>query len=452
MASTYDWIGNAHAVKQISTITVANTWAAGDTATITINDKDLVITCGSTTTTTATVASAISEAWNAGSRLDGTSSSSNATSNFGGQEFGEFREMVASVSGSVVTLVATKAGVPITIAVTESTAGTGTATGATATTATGPNHWDNGDNWRKQSDGTTATVPTNDDTVVFRDGNVPCKYGLPNNSKEVTIQVWKSYEGEVGLPAVNRDNGTGYEYSEYRQRYVRLDDAGTGTNIAHRFGLGTSGNGCTLFNLHHKTLKCTPVVYATGTPRIDRPGSKALNICCEANTSQLNILGGSVDYSSQDGGTSAFLGVYQNGGDSRGYNALDTTNGGFAMRGGTAVYGGSGNVLYLKSYGGTLLAENITGTVTSLVTYGTGIIRYASTGTVTNLWSHGGKIDCSDDAGAFTATNSEVRDNGFLLDPFHRITFTNPLQVYFELGEHIVLGLHAENPVDISFS
>jgi len=451
MATKY-WVGRAHSVKQISTITVANTWAAGDTAVLKINEKELTITCGSTTTTTATVAAAISEAWNAAGRLDGTSNSSNATSNFGGQEFGEFREAVATVSGSVVTLTANTAGKPFTLTVTETTAGSGTATGATAQAATGRNHWDNADNWIDSLDLTTGStgVPANDDVVDFRNTDISCLYGLPNNSKEVTFNVWKSYTGEIGLPAINRDDPS-YPYPEYRQRYVRLDDAGTGTNIAHRFGLGTEGTGCRLCNIKHSTLKCSPVVYATGTPRIERIGEKALNICCTASTSQLNILGGSVDWGSQDGGTSAWNGVYQNGGESIGANGLNSS-GSAVLRSGAMTVSGTGNILLLSSYGGTLRAENVTGTVTSAYAFDGGTIRYASTGTITNVFAYGGTFDCSDDAGTFTATNSTVKTGGKVRDPYRRITFSNPMQVYFELSDAITLGVNDNQPVDISFS
>lgn len=444
MATIY-WTGNAHSVKQIDTITVANTWAAADTVTCTINGKDLVITCGSTTTTTTTVAAAIKEAWMSATRLDGTSSSSNATSNFGGQEFGEFREIEASVSGSVVTLIGRTPGKPFTVTVTENTAGSGTATQAGSTTATGKNHWDNGDNW------SGGSVPANDDVVVFKDSNVSCLYGLPNASLEVTIQVWMSYTGEVGLPAINLDDAN-WPYYEYRQRYVRLDDAGTGTNILHRFGLGKDGTGCRLFNLKHSTLKCSPVVYNTGTPLATRVGTKAFNICCTANTSQLNILGGSVDWSSQDGSTSAFVAVYQNGGDSRGAGGLYTTNGYATIRAGTMLVGGTGTVNEMAAYGGTMRVENQSGAITSLAAYDGGTIEYASTATVTNLNGYGGTIDCRPDVGAFTATNTTIKRGTKLYDPYRRITFTNPAQVYFDLSSDVQFGATEQQPMDVTFS
>ena len=41
--------GGAVGVKQVDTITVANTWATSDTVTLTINGRDLLITIGSDT-------------------------------------------------------------------------------------------------------------------------------------------------------------------------------------------------------------------------------------------------------------------------------------------------------------------------------------------------------------------------------------------------------------------
>src|SRR5262245_16257998 len=141
--STLTWTGNAHAVKQITTLTVSGTWAGNDTYTLTINGKDLILTIGNGTTT-AQVAASIKAMWNASTRLDGQADSSNTnTSNFGGQEFGEFSEATADIytaTASVVRIIANKAGLPITITGSGSsgTAGDGDVTIATAQAATGP--------------------------------------------------------------------------------------------------------------------------------------------------------------------------------------------------------------------------------------------------------------------------------------------------------------------------
>ncbi len=424
--SIVTWTGNALDQKQISTITVALTWAAGDTATLTINGKDLIVTVGATGTSTANVAIAIKEAWQAATRLDGTGTT-DATSNAGGQEFGEFSEATATVSGSVVTLVARQAGKPFTLTVTEATVGNGTATGATAQAATGKEFWSNGDNW----DGNA--VPVSDDTVIFRDTNVSCRYGLPNGTLEVTLQVWMSFTGEVGLPAINRDNPS-LPYHEYRQRYVRLDDDGGGTNIAHRFGLGKDGIGFRLFNLKHSTLKCSPIVYNTGLPLADRIGTKALNICCTANTSTLSIFGGSVDFSSQDSGTSAFLTVTQSGGDSRGIAAIYTTNGTATIQGGNMTVGGTGTIATLTCRGGNLRVENQTGTITGVTVYPGGTVDYASAASVTAASIFGGALDLRSCPGC-TFANLYVYPGGKFLDPYQSLTISTTGYVFFDTAD-----------------
>lgn len=440
MATRY-WVGRASAIKQITTITFANTWAAADTCTVKINEKELVVTCGSTTTTTATIAAAVKEAFMGSDRLDGTSASSNATSNAGGQQWGEFRGITASVSGSVVTLIANTPGKPFTVAVTEDTFGTGSTSTSTTQTATGPNYWSNVDNWIDSLDLTTGStgVPANDDVVDFRNSNVSCLYGLPNGSLEVTMIVWKSYTGEIGLPAVNRDEGAGYEYPEYRQRYVRLDDAGTGTNIAHRFGLGTDGSGSPLINLKHSTVKCSPIVYATGTPRIERTGEKALNICCTANTSTLHIVSGSVDFGSLDGGTSAFLEVTQAAGDSRGVTAIHTTNAVVKLYGGSMLIGGAGGINTINVYSGLLRCENQTGTIAVLYIYDGGVVDYAASGQISQLYSVGGTFDATNSPG-FTAVLASIFKGSRFLDPMSKMTVGTTFTVAFDPSPDLVLG------------
>lgn len=442
--ATLNWTGNAAATKQIDTITVADVWATSDTVTLTMNGKDLVVTIG-TQTTTAQVATAIMSAWNATSRLD-SEGVSDATSNFGGQEFGEFSEAQAHIDDdatSVVIITARTAGVPFTLSVAETTAGSGTATEATAQAATGPHHWNNGDNW------TGGSAPASDDVVVFKDNDVSVLYGLPNGSLEVTIQQWQSYTGSIGLPATNRSNAQ-KPYTEYRQRYVRLDDAGGGSNIAHRFGLGQSGNGSPLINLKHSTVKCSPIVYNTGTPQIS--GTKALNICCTANTSTLNIIGtnSSVDWGSQDSGTAAFLTVTQAAGDSIGVAGLHTTDAVCTMTGGTMTVGGSGAIATFIVRGGTLRLENQTGNVTTIEIHNTGVVFYASTATIANLLIFaGGTFDARGDSGGFTATGVTWYPTAKFIDPYRRLTIGSAFSLYGDPSPDLQFGTSTADPISV---
>lgn len=434
------WLGNAHDVKQIITITVGGTTWADGTATITSNGKDIVVTpVGSESE--ANIATAIKEALASSTRLDGTGTT-DATSNAGGQEFGEFSEIIWTVSGSVITGTAAKAGVPITISVSE-TSTAGTLTLATPQAATGKHFFDNPDNWD------TGAAPVDDDVLIYRDNNVSCKYNLANGTLEVTLQVYKSYTGEIGLPRTNVDNPQ-KPYNEYRQRYARFDNSGSGTNIAHRFGIGQEGTGSPLINVKHSIRKCSPIVYATGNPLPTR-GGKALNICCTANDSTLNILGGSVDYSSQDGATAAFRIIAQVGGDSRSINGIHTSSASVTISGGTALIGGTGAINQILVKGGTLKLENQTGTITDLRAQG-GAIEYASTGTITGLIvEKGGVFDARHDAGAFTVTDGDVYEGGKFLDPYRRMSVgASNFNLHFDPSPDIQFGARVGNPIVVA--
>ena len=208
------WTGHAAAIKQVDTITIANTWAADDTCTLTINSKDLVVTIGSLVTT-AQVATTIRQAIE---NIAFTDSTASMNLDNGKNDFPELSEVVATVSGAVVTLTAKKAGRPFTISVTETTAGNGTATEATAPAATGPNHWNAADNC------SGAAVPSSDDTLYFDgSGNSDLLYSLTTGLNTITLVVNKSYAGNIGLPHINAQNPLGV-YEEYRETHLRATD------------------------------------------------------------------------------------------------------------------------------------------------------------------------------------------------------------------------------------
>ena len=149
------WTGNAVKVVDQYSVTIANTWAAADTCTLSINGLDLVLTIG-TDVTTADVANALNAAINASSKDSGLIS--DETRNIGGQEIRELTEVSSTVSGSVVTVTANVAGLPVIFTVSQTTAGSGTATKAQTSTATGPNFFDNADHWYPSLPATTNLI------------------------------------------------------------------------------------------------------------------------------------------------------------------------------------------------------------------------------------------------------------------------------------------------------
>lgn len=230
-ADVVHWTGGAPAIRQVTTLTVANTWATNDTATVTIGGKSLVVTVG-TSATTAAVATDVAEA------IDATSETSSPLGagykrSAGGQTIPEFVDVDAEAVGSIVYVSAVEAGVPVTITSSESTAGTGTIVAATATAATGPNFLDNPANY------TDDTLPEDDDDLYIDQGDVDILYGLSyffDNDIDLKWVVTNDYTGQIGLPPT-RDASP--PYAEYRlPRYLNA------RGFNHSFSLlpGLSGN------------------------------------------------------------------------------------------------------------------------------------------------------------------------------------------------------------------
>ena len=424
-------------VRQIEKIVVGGTWVANDTVLATIGARDLTITIGADVATTQ-VATAIRDAWNATSRLDGDTATTDATSNFGGYECGEYMDGEAYIDSdatSTVYIKGTKPGVPFTVTFTETSAA-GTLTQTTPQAATGPWHWDNSDNW--------DTAPVDGDTFVLQGltgDNVGFKFGFPA-SLEATCLHYMSYSGQIGLPAINTWNSK--PYPEYRTQYLALD-FNAGSNIAHRFGLGKDGPGSPLINIVHTGVECLVVVYNTGTPQIQ--GRKALNIVCSDTDSTMTILGGSVDISSQWGTTCAWKTLTQSGGDVRcssGMKAASTV----VMNGGNLLLGGTTAITQLTHANGTLRLEGQTGTITALYVLD-GTVLNASTAQIDSLLLFGGTWDCRDNAGTYVLTNGSVSKGARFIDPYRRTDMTNALKLTYDPSPDLQFGAQAVNTISI---
>lgn len=296
------WLGKAANVRQVDTITIANTWAQNDTVTVTIDSVDFVITIGTLVTTTQ-VATTVKEALN-GTTLTDTSASYNV---YGGAipSIPQFKDLVATSSSAVVTVTqnttsfALYPGKPFTMSVTESTTGSGTATAATATAATGKHHANAADNW---SDG----APTDNDDLIFDDGAVDCLYNLTLSCQPASITVTKGYTGRIGLAAFNADNA-GYVYKEYRERYLTTDD----NSVAANWYIGTGdGTGSQRVNIAAGAGQTNIYVYGNGTREVQNvppvlvKGTHASNV--------LSNLAGDVGFAFQDD-ESGHLATVRNG-------------------------------------------------------------------------------------------------------------------------------------------
>lgn len=198
------FVNNAAATKEQYAITMTGTFATGDTITITVNAKTLVVTIGSLVTLTQ-VATTVKEAWQSSTFTDTTAS---VLPQGGGTSVGEMSTMTATSSAGVVTILGDTAGVSHVITSVSDTAAAGTATLTHPVTATGPKFADNVLNWLDGS------LPVDGDDIIINGPFQMC-YGFAAFSgiqpASITIGERCGATTQIGLPFVNSAG-----YNEYR--------------------------------------------------------------------------------------------------------------------------------------------------------------------------------------------------------------------------------------------
>jgi hypothetical protein len=408
--STIRYLGHAAGVKQVDTITIANTWAQGDTITLTIDNIDVVVTIG-TLVTTAQVATTLKQAFN-GETLTDTAAS--YTPNSGIQTIGQFTEMVATVSSSVVSLTANTAGKPFTLSVTETTAGDGTATEATATAATGKYHLNNVDNLS----GNTAVA--DNDVLVFDFGSIGPQHGLTAACQPLTVIIKQAFTGLIGLPEQNIDNPS-YHYADYRTPRSMLFDDNTATSSYHigeGEGQGSSriridgGAGAWKAYIHNSGSR-----ELTGVPCILLAGTNASN--------ELNNYNGDVGIAYY-AGQSCTLTSLRNG---NGPSSSAKTYCGTGATLSSCTVAMSGGTLTTNSALGTVNmtggeAFHQIGAVTTLNVWG-GRWHQRNGSTITTLTVGNGVFDKSANSEPLTITNAvQLFKGARIYDPLGTITFS----------------------------
>lgn len=439
MATKY-WKGAAVAIVQKDTITIANTWATSDTATVTINGKDLTLTVG-TDTTTANVATALKEMIN-GDTQTGTG---DHTFSQTGNNVGEFARLTASVSGSVVTVAADDAGVPFTMTASESTGGDGTATRAASVANAGPHVLSTVDNWSGDA------VPADGDDLIFDGGSTSdVLYDLGGLAiQPATITITSDFTGKIGLPKTNTDEAD-LPYDEYRADYLTFaNDTGTATTT---LTVG-DGNGQGSQRIKINFADCDTVtanIYGTST-RLES-GTPVILLYGTVSTNVLNVYRGDVGFSFYEGETGHLatlrVGYIDNQlGDSAVVigNDCDLGDATISMSGGTLVTNSANGTGTVSIFGGEFTAR--AGAHAS-ITVDEGSCFYRSTGILTTLAvGNGGTADFSRDNSTRTVTNASMIAGGTILDPFKTVTWSNGIDltrsqiadVTLDLGPHITI-------------
>lgn len=439
--ATRRWKGDAIPVAQVTTIAVTGTWAAADTATLTINGKDITVTIGTDVAIADVVAAVVAA-------VNGAALVSDESRNETGDNIPEFDEVTASGAASPITLTGDTKGRPFTVTASEVTAGSGAlGSPATSTAATGPNHFDNADNW------SGTTVPVDDDDVVFDSGDVDLTYALDQNGVTLTSIVrTMGYTGNVGLAETNTDAGTGTSaYREYRDQYLKLGNSGDATTTTITVG-GKEGSGGGRFKLDSGTGQVVMNVLDTG--QAEESGIPAMLWLGTHASNVINITKGSlgIAFFAGESATVATLrvGYRQNkSGDSDVVCGDGTTLTTIEQSGGTLEIDSNVTTITMTDGESQILGSS---TVATLNVDG-GSCRYQSTGTATTInVGGGGLVDFSRDMQSRTVTNCVLNERSSLRDPFKTVTFTNDIDVTrcslsdlteLDLGTHFTLGRSA---------
>lgn len=397
--------GDAQPVAQVSEFTITGAGTAGDTITVPVGNKSVVVTVP-TAPTVASVAAACSAALAAA-------------------EWQEFTEIEWTDDG-VDTVVATAnpAGKPFEIG-TIAVSGTVTVGAvSTPTASSGPNHWDDPTNW------SLGAVPVNGDDVDLIDCDVDLSYGLDQTGVTLaSLNIHSTYTGKLGLPDQNGD------YFEYRDTELKIGV--TALNV----GMG-DGAGSPLIKVNGLAVASTVKVFGTSTsgvqgqPAFWWKGTNAANA--------MVVTRGSVGIAFNFGevATLASLRVGSRGSetDSQIYIGAGLTLTTLAVVSGAVQSEVSATTVTVD--GGTLTQGGTSVSITTLTIRG-GTVNWDATGTVTTtVLGTGSALDLSrDPRTGKTFTNLTVNAGATLLDPNKVGTFTNGIVINSELaGVTLTLG------------
>lgn len=117
---------------------------------------------------------------------------------------------------------------------------------------TGPNWWTNEDNW------SLGHVPNVNEIATFEGNATACRYGIDDAEPFGAIDIYRSYTGAIGLPAMRAD-GT----PETLPQSLKLSN--NGGSFRMRIGLGDDGAGPSLVRINSNDQAVIASVFYTQT-------------------------------------------------------------------------------------------------------------------------------------------------------------------------------------------
>lgn len=383
--------GDAQPIQQIQNLSINGTITATNWIQTTINRKEIRYTLTGSEANTTVVAQGLLSLLNAST-------------------IAEYREITFTQSTNIITATGPSTGKPYTMTVSNGT-GNISMNSTLVQSATGPNHWDNADNW------SNGTIPITGDAVVIPAGvsfKPAIYYGLDQSA--VNLANMTIYNVAIGLPD---DTGT---YTEYRDKFLQIqcgnitmDSSGTGL-VRLDLGNGTSSGAITF------KVQSSPSGTQVGVPAVQIKNTHA--------NSTMSVTKGSIGVAWNPGEVCSILTLRV------GYVTSVIGDVAFYSGAGATIttVSQAGGILYLGAGITTLTMEDgianvYTGNITT-VNGRKGTLNYQASGTITTLYVGSDfTADFSQDPRTKTITNTTVYNGSTLKDPLKVVTFTNPITV-----------------------
>ena len=384
-----NWIGLAEAVAQVDTLTVGGTIEAGDIFTITVTGLDgstHEISFTATDTTIATVVAGLVEVWNASTN--------------------ELCTPVTAVDDSPdIIMTADTAGVGFTVTVetTESDGGAADAqtfTRAATTANTGPNNWDNVDNW------SLGVLPgaASGHEVNIEDAEI--YYGLDQSGISNTLAELNILRCKIG---VNPVDGASVIYFQIKATKV---------NLGKNTGLGSSTEKSPI-NLDTGATASTVYIYNTGSN--SDTTMPAVRIKANSASTKVWALTGAqnpVGLAYEDDETATFGEIVSTGGNIHIGRGVTMTS--LYVNGGTVHTSSGAGSIDLQS--GTIKTYH-DAAFTTVVNY-RGLFESNATGTIGTLTAKS-TVDFTKNKEPRTVTTAKLTKGGSIAYDVENMTFTN---------------------------
>lgn len=412
MATRY-WLGAAAPVTELKYFVFSGTWASTETAYIEINGKRLTMTL-TATMTLAQMAQAMYAMLTGGAAINGEVRDCLGTS------VGEFANLTVSYSSTSywVRLEGKANGRPIGTVEKGDTAASGAfaSGGGTDRTGTGPNHWDNVDNWDAD------TLPVVGDDIVFdHRASAGPQFNITIAYAPASITVAQGYKYEIGLPAVNT-LAASTPFDEPNVQYLAFTscanvrvDAPSAKNIKLDFGSAASTIVVDATGQSSETNVAPLLIKGNHASNSLTVNDGRVGVCVEPKTAGnlgTLVVGGQGSPVVETGDTVTLGTVTVDTGSAKLRTAFTT----LTQNGGTVEHIG-GNI------GGTTL--NVNG----------GTFFPKTIGTYATVNQSKGSIDCTRDSRSGKTFTAFYMYGGALKDPSGTIAFSNGIRLYTKLSE-----------------